>query len=196
MVGVQKIVLVTGMQAAGKTTIGPLLAARLSPPAAALDGDVFYRMVEAGDVNLTPAREPEAVRQVKLRYDAAALVAQHYADAGFDFVYTDIILGPDVTRWLDSITNAERHLIVLNPSSQDIAAREISRGKNSYRDWQKPGMSLVDAIELMQTSLSDTPRLGLWLDSSDLTAEETVDSILSNDMKASLLPDRRIADLI
>lgn len=112
-----KVVMITGMQAAGKTTLGPLLAARLSPPAAAFDGDVFYRMVKAGagNVDMSPERLPEAVRQVGLRYDAAALVAQHYADNGFDFVYTDIILGANVTRRLESIDNAERHLIVLNP---------------------------------------------------------------------------------
>lgn len=148
----QKVVMVTGMQAAGKTTIGPLIAARLSPPAAAFDGDVFYRMVAAGNVDMSPERRPEAVRQVGLRYDAAALVAQHYADAGFDFVYTDIILGPDVSRWMDSITNVERHLVVLNPTSQAIAEREVSRGKNSYRDWQMPGMTLVDAVESMPSS--------------------------------------------
>jgi hypothetical protein len=192
----QKVVMVTGMQAAGKTTIGPLIAARLSPPAAAFDGDVFYRMVAAGNVDMSPERRPEAVRQVGLRYDAAALVAQHYADAGFDFVYTDIILGPDVSRWMDSITNVERHLVVLNPTSQAIAEREVSRGKNSYRDWQMPGMTLVDAVESMQTSLADTPRIGLWIDSTGMTAEETVESILSNDMKGSLLPDGNVAGII
>jgi chloramphenicol 3-O-phosphotransferase len=179
--------MITGMQAAGKTTVGPLLAARLTPPSAALDGDVFYRMIAAGNVNMTPERVPEAVRQVGLRYDAAALVAQHYADAGFDFVYTDIVLGDDVTRWLDSLTGVQRHLVVLNPSAEAVAAREIGRGgQNSYRDWQKQDMTLVDAVASMQASLEDTPRRGLWLDNSELTVEQTVDSILNNDMKESL----------
>ena len=88
-----KVVLVTGMQAAGKSTIAPLLAARLGPPAATLDGDVFYRGVVAGAEIMTPDPSAEAVRQLQLRYDASALVAQHYADAGFDFVCSDIILG-------------------------------------------------------------------------------------------------------
>lgn len=50
----RKVVMVTGMQAAGKTTIGRLLAARLNSPAAAFDGDAFYRMVAVGNVNMTP----------------------------------------------------------------------------------------------------------------------------------------------
>ncbi|MEQ7005270.1 hypothetical protein ABN028_03620 [Actinopolymorpha sp. B17G11] len=180
-----KVVMVTGMQAAGKTTIGPLLAAGLGPLAAAFDGDVFYRMVVAGNVDMTPARHPEAVRQVGLRYDAAALVAQHYVDSGFDFVYTDIILGAEVHRWMDSIRNAERHLVVLNPSVDAIVEREIGRGKNSYRDWQKPGMTLEAAVASMQRALQETPRRGLWLDSSGQTPEETVEAIVS-DLSTSL----------
>jgi Chloramphenicol phosphotransferase-like protein len=183
----RKVVIITGMQAAGKTTIGPLLAARLAPPAAAFDGDAFYRKVEIGNVNMSAERSPEAVRQVGLRYAAAALVAQHYSTAGFDFVYTDIILGADITQWMDSITGAARHLVVLNPSAEAIAERELSRGKgNSYRDWQKPGMSLIEAIMSMQESLKETPRRGLWLDSTGLTAAQTVEAILANDMKESL----------
>jgi uridine kinase len=58
----RKVVLVTGVQAAGKTTIGPLLAALLSPPAAAFDGDTFYRMIVAVDGNMTPECPPDAVR--------------------------------------------------------------------------------------------------------------------------------------
>jgi hypothetical protein len=42
------------MQAAGKSTIGPLLASRLGPPAATIDGDVFYHAVVAGEVGMTP----------------------------------------------------------------------------------------------------------------------------------------------
>ncbi len=170
-----KVVLVTGMQAAGKSTIAPLLAARMGPPAATLDGDVFFRGVVAGAEVMTPDPSAEAVRQLELRYDASALVAQHYADAGFDFVCSDIILGDDVERWFSRLHDVDPYLVVLVPSVESIVEREIGRGgANSYRDW---GPSLEDGVRALQAGLDDIPRRGLWLDTTGQTAAETVDGI-------------------
>ncbi|MGW7686839.1 AAA family ATPase [Kribbella sp. NPDC054772] len=170
-----KVVLVTGMQAAGKSTIAPLLAARMGPPAATLDGDVFYRGVVAGAEIMTPDPSPEALRQLQLRYDASALVAQHYADAGFDFVCSDIVLGEDVERWFARLRDVETYLVVLVPSVESIVHRELGRGgNNSYRDW---GDSLEDGVRALQAGLDDIPRRGLWLDTTGQTPAQTVDAI-------------------
>ena len=182
----RKVVLITGMQAAGKSTIAPQLAARLGPPAATVDGDVFYHAVVAGAAWMTPEPSDEAVRQLRLRYDASALVARHYLEAGFDFVCSDIMMGEDVTRWLDSLTDvAEPHLVVLTPSVDAIIERELARGSDSYRDWQPAGGTLADAVKALQTGLTTTPRRGLWLDTTDQTAEETVTTILEDDLRSS-----------
>ncbi|HEY3510255.1 AAA family ATPase [Kribbella sp. NPDC051137] len=173
-----KVVLITGMQAAGKSTVAPLLAARLGPPAATLDGDVFYRGVVAGAEVMTPDPSAEAVRQLELRYDASALVAQHYADAGFDFVCSDIVLGEHVERWFARLHDVDPYLVVLVPTVESIVARELGRGGgNAYRDWQQPGGSLDDAVRALQADLEGIPRRGLWLDTTGQTPEETVDAI-------------------
>ncbi|HZX05817.1 AAA family ATPase [Kribbella sp.] len=170
-----KVVLVTGMQAAGKSTTAPLLAARMGPPAATLDGDVFYRGVVAGAEIMTPEPSAEAIRQLELRYDASALVAQHYADAGFDFVCSDIVLGEYVERWFARLHDVEPYLVVLVPSVESVVEREIGRGgNNAYRDW---GPSLEDGVRALQASLDEIPRRGLWLDTTGQTPEETVDAI-------------------
>jgi chloramphenicol 3-O-phosphotransferase len=177
-----KVVLVTGMQAAGKSTIAPLLAARLGPPAATLDGDVFYNGVVAGAEVMTPEPSAEALRQLELRYDASALVAQHYADAGFDFVCSDIMLGKHVAKWFAALRGVETYLVVLIPSVESIVEREIARGgNNSYRDW---GDSLEDGVRSLQAGLAEIPRRGLWLDTTGQTPEQTVTAILADLDKA------------
>lgn len=178
--------MVTGLQAAGKSTVGPLLAARLGPPAASFDGDHLHRMIVAGRDAMTPDPSPEALRQLGLRYRGAALLAQHYADNGFDFVYNDIVLGQFVTDWMDAITGVERHLVVLAPSVDAVVEREIGRGGNSYRDWQGRDGGLADAVRSMASALDETPRRGLWLDTTDDTPERTVERILTNNLQASL----------
>jgi chloramphenicol 3-O-phosphotransferase len=175
-----KVVLITGLQAAGKSTVAPLLAARMGPPAATLDGDVFYRAVVAGAALMTPEPDPEAVRQLELRYAATAKIAQHYADAGFDFTCSDIILGEYVERWFAGLHDVEPHLVVLVPSVESIVERELGRGSSSYRDWIRPGGTLADAVRLLQSGLEQIPRRGLWLDTTGQTPEQSVETILAD----------------
>lgn len=102
-----------------------------------------------------------------------------------DFVCSDIMLGADVGKWLDSLRDVEPHLVVLVPSVESIVERETGRGKNSYRDWQGPGMTLADAVGVLQEGLKDIPRRGLWLDSTGQTPEESVEEILADDLKSA-----------
>jgi chloramphenicol 3-O-phosphotransferase len=181
-----RVVLVTGLQAAGKSTIGPLLAERLGPPALSFDGDVVYTGVVSGRAVMTQQPTPEAERQLRLRYDGSALLAQHYADNGFDFVCSDIVLGRDVARWLDLIERADRHLVVLAPTLDAVAQREHDRGgQNSYRGWQSGDETLADGIRALAAGLDEIPRRGLWLDTTDLTPEESVEQILTDDLASS-----------
>jgi hypothetical protein len=159
--------------------------ARLGPPAATLDGDVFYRGVVAGAAIMTPDPSPEALRQLELRYDASALVAQHYAEAGFDFVCSDNVFEHHVERWFGKLRNVEPYLVMLVPTVESIVEREIGRGgNNSYRDWQGSTGSLVDAVRAFQTYVENTPRRGLWLDATDQTPDESVEAILADLPKA------------
>lgn len=180
-----KVVLITGVQAAGKSTLAPLLADRLGPPSMALEGDVFYSAVRAGHARMAPDPDPEAVRQLRLRYEASALVANHYAAAGFDVVIADVVLGQEVTAWMERITSAERHLVVLNPGPEVVVARERGRGGNSYRDWDHGSGSAADGVRTLQEFLEQGPRRGLWLDTSALDPSQSIEAILADGMAGS-----------
>jgi hypothetical protein len=164
------LIVITGIMAAGKSTVAQLVAERL-PRAAHVRGDAFRRMVVSGRAEPGPELSGAAVEQLRLRYRLTALVADEYVRAGFTAVVQDIVYGPELPVHLHRFRTRPRHLVVLAPRPDAVAAREADRPKTGYRGWTPRDMDA--ALRL------DTPRLGLWLDSSDLTPAETADTLLS-----------------
>ena len=163
------VVLITGVMAAGKSTVAQLLAERL-PRSVHVRGDVFRRMVVSGRAEMVPEGSDAAVAQLRLRYRLAALVADEYADAGFTAVVQDIALGDDLPAWVAMFRHRPQ-VVVLAPSAAAVHAREAGRAKTGYGTW---------TVEQLDSGLRDgTPRIGLWLDTSDQTPSETVDAILA-----------------
>lgn len=170
------IVLVTGIQAAGKSTVAQALAERLQR-SVHLRGDIFRRMVVNGRVEMGPADPPaEALRQLELRYSLAARVADGYAEAGFTVVLQDIVLGPYLTGMVEAIRTRPLHVVVLAPRPEVVQARDDARRAERGKVAYKPGDETV--AELDAYLRRETPRIGLWLDTSELTVAETVDAIL------------------
>ncbi|MEV0455328.1 hypothetical protein [Catellatospora methionotrophica] len=67
------VIVVTGIQAAGKSTVAQGLAERLER-SVHVRGELFRRMVVNGRVEMGPADPPaEALRQLRLRYALAAI---------------------------------------------------------------------------------------------------------------------------
>lgn len=92
------VVLITGIMAAGKSTVAELLARRL-PRSVHLRGDLFRRMVVGGRAEMTARPSEEAWRQLRLRYELAASVADRYAQEGFTVVLQDVVLGAERRSW-------------------------------------------------------------------------------------------------
>lgn len=174
------VILVTGIQAAGKSTVAQLLAERL-PQSVHVRGDLFRRMIINGRADMTPEPSDEAVRQLRLRYRLAAMVSDAYFHAGFTVILQDIILGGYLAEMTAMIRSRPLHVIVLAPQISAIAAREQSRRKTAYGVW---GIKQLD--DLLR---HETPRLGLWLDTSNQTAAETTDEILSRAWAEARIPD-------
>src|ERR1044072_2026198 len=96
----QAVVLITGIQAAGKSTVAQLLAERL-PRSVHLRGDLFRRMVVNGRADMTPDPSAEAIRQLRLGYRLTATACDEYFREGFTVVAQDVILGdhlPEMVR--------------------------------------------------------------------------------------------------
>ena len=171
------VILITGIQAAGKSSVAQLVAERLDR-SVHLRGDLFRRMVVNGRVDMGPADPPaEAIRQLRLRYALAAAAADGYAAAGFTVVLQDVVLGGYLAEMVAAIRTRPLYVVVLAPRPEAVRAREAARrlaaGKTAY----KPGDQGV--AELDAFFRRETPRIGLWLDSTGQTLPQTVDELLA-----------------
>jgi chloramphenicol 3-O-phosphotransferase len=173
------VIVVTGVMAAGKSTVAQGLAEAL-PRAAHVRGDVFRRMIVSGRVDMDPSDPAEAVAQLWLRYRLSAATADAYAQAGFTAIVQDVLLGADVPRYLDLLRTRPRHLVVLAPQPAAVEAREARRGKKGYGAW---------TVEMLDGALrADTPRIGLWLDTSADSPAQTVARVMGS-LAESRIPD-------
>lgn len=155
------MIVVSGITAAGKSTVSQLLAERFQY-GVHLRGEVFRRMIVSGQASADAENGAEAQKQLKLRYRLACQAADGYAQAGFTVVLQDVVIGELLREFLDGIRSRPRYLVVLTPRP-DVIARRLG------------GLS-VDELDYELHAF--TPRRGLWLDNSDLSPPETVDAIL------------------
>src|SRR5690606_26335973 len=103
-------------------------------------------------------------------YRLAAQAAETYHQAGFNVIVQDVVVGTVLKDFLSYVKSRPLYVVVLCPNPSAVVRREAGRAKKGYGDW---------SVEALDGVLRDeTPRIGLWLDSSDLTAEETVAEIV------------------
>jgi cytidylate kinase len=178
-VGGSAVLVITGAMAAGKSTVAQLLAERL-PRAAHVRGDLFRRSIVSGRADLTPDRASEAREQLRLRYRLSAMVADEYAAAGFVAVVQDVMLGSALGEYVALVRARPLYVVVLAPRAEVLAARDGTRSKTGYGAWT--------SAELDRSLREETPRIGLWLDTSEQTPTQTVELILAKAADALVKP--------
>lgn len=165
------VYLITGIQAAGKSTVAQALAERL-PCSAHVRGDTFRRFIIGGRAEMSPEPSSAALDQLRLRHALAASAADSYAAAGFTAILQDVVLGEFLPWTIDRIRTRPLYVVVLAPKPAAVATREAARVKVAY-----DGFTVESLDRILRTH---TPRIGMWLDTSDLTVDETVDRILAH----------------
>ena len=160
---------VTGVMAAGKSTVAELLAQRFER-GVHVRGDVFRKMIVRGRDPITPELGDEALRQLDLRQRIAASVANDYWRDDFTVVLQDIYAGDALANVVGRLEISPLYVVVLNPRPDVVATREQQREKSGYGEWDIEG--------LCASFFEETSHIGLWLDTSELSPEETVEAIL------------------
>jgi predicted ATPase len=165
-----RLFIITGAMAAGKSTVAESLARRLEK-SVHLRGDVFRKMIVNGAPVMGPELSPEASQQLALRHRLACEVAEGYIEAEFTVVYQDILVGQSLQEVADRLRHLSPAIIVLVPRPEILARRDQARGKTGYGE-HFPPTALASVLE------HGTPRIGLWIDNSDMSIAEVVERIL------------------
>jgi predicted kinase len=163
---------ISGVSASGKSTVARLLAGRLER-GVCVPGDAIHSMVVSGRLDMRPDSGEGALRQLVLRYAGALAVASVYLRDGFHVVVEDVIIGPVLRDFLELVPVPEFHLVFLDPDAAAIERRERERDGTTY------GAGRWSVGELRALLREETERIGLWLDSTSLSAEQTVEAILA-----------------
>ncbi|TAK74715.1 MAG: phosphotransferase [Dehalococcoidia bacterium] len=171
--------LVTGIPGAGKTSVARALAERLDR-SAVIEGDALRAWVVRGAAWPEGGTlDGEAERQYELAIRNMCLLARSYAEGGFT-PFLDLVV---VTRYhLEAfrgyLRGARLRLVVLAPSIEVTLERDRARGGKTGEAW----------AQLDVTLRGELAGLGLWVDSSTLSVEQTVDVILDRQAEALLPP--------
>lgn len=151
-----RLVLISGAAADGRAAVGATLARSL-PRAVHVDGEAIAAFVVSGAV---PARLPlsrDALEQLYLRWSAAIGVAETYQQAGFDVVISDNVVGELFADFVDFVSPAPLHVVILcAPITRDAVEESVAQ----------------------VAQVAQTPRVGLWLDPSGMSVEVAVAQIL------------------
>lgn len=159
----------TGVMAAGKSTVAELLAQQFER-GVHLRGDIFRKMIVTGRDPITPELGDEAMRQLDLRQRLAASAANEYWRDDFTVVLQDIYAGAALSNVLGRLAISPLYVVVLSPRPDVVAERAAHRDKSGYGKW--------DVEASCGDFVNETPHVGLWLDTSEQSPEETVDEIL------------------
>jgi chloramphenicol 3-O-phosphotransferase/ADP-ribose pyrophosphatase YjhB (NUDIX family) len=179
------VVIVTGPAAAGKSTVARELCRRFDR-AAHIDVDMIrWHMIVSGYVRPEEAYGPEpeeAQQQLLLAARNASALARNFADEGFLAVIDDVIETREhLDAYLDYLSGCDPiSVVTLLPNADALAARDTGRPKDQYMGSRSE--------ELRRIIAGNGETRGLRLDTSDWTAEETVDIILEQMGAARILP--------
>jgi predicted kinase len=169
--GHEPIILITGIQAAGKSTVAGLLARRFSR-GVHVEGDALQHMIVSGREGVQAPGMPtgEAERQYLLRLKHMCLLGRSFFESGFAVVLDDIVLGESWPYVRQCLRGVPFELVVLAPRLEVVSQqRDLGRSKRPLgAEW---------AIYLDGVLRATMTGIGYWLDTSDQTPDETVEHL-------------------
>jgi chloramphenicol 3-O-phosphotransferase len=167
--------LINGIPGAGKTTTSRALAKRFSR-GVHIEGDLLQDFILSGSVS--PGQEPqmESDRQIHMNVRNQCLLARSYAQEGFTPVLDYVVVDRNrVEEYHGQLEGFRLHLVTLAPGIPVALERDQHRPEKTVAHlW-------THLDEMMRRDLVD---VGLWVDNSTLSLEDTVRYVLAHQAEA------------
>ena len=121
----------------------------------------------------------EAQRQLDLRLENACLLARSFVASGFTAIIDDIVMGNRLTQVQKHLAGIDFEFVMLFP--------EFAHVKKRWADMNSPYVDKWDWID--DEIRNNTQRIGLWPDTTNLSATETI-SLIGTHLETSWERDR------
>jgi predicted kinase len=164
-------VLVSGMPAAGKSTVSGL-AARMIPRAARVKADDVNELILSGRVWRLGAPADEAGRQAELCDRNLCCLANNFVDSGFTVLIDQLVTDPGELAFLAGLL-APRPVLLVTLAPTVEVCQQRNRMRTHDERWE------FDGYDRLAADLSQYFRdVGWWFDTSALTPQQTAEQLV------------------
>ena len=164
------IILISGPAGAGKSTVSRLLSKTFGK-CALIEVDLIRQMIKQG--NISPfAENGVGDGQLRLGVMNACSLAKNFAQAGFHVIVDDVVSETKrLDLYFEQLSGLDLRVFLLLPNEETMRKRDLQRAEGSQMK------ESATVLHKRFQKLLDSEKRWTVIDSSDHTAEETVQAI-------------------